>query len=302
MCKKISILFLIAVLFLGAAMSAQAALVGHYKFDEGMGTTAVDSSATANNATLSNGVTWSTDVCTGRYGYDFGSCVRFVDRTATTQDLNRVTAPNNAALNVGTGSVTMSFMIKQAIGTLPPVQSTLICKGSRRSPAGPFGIGTFNGCRYEVYNKATLCIAFDDNATKLQLNGVPAAQMATGEWIHVVAVYDTSAAQIRFYMNGLLATGTSSANPLGFTPIGNLDSDLPLIIGNYWVEEDNEAGLPLPGPGQDSYTESLTGQLDDVRIYNTALSDSQVAAIYPALPTATPTPFVAGAQHWEIFD
>jgi hypothetical protein len=37
-------------------------LVGHWKFDEGAGSSAADSAAPAQNATLNGGYTWSTDV------------------------------------------------------------------------------------------------------------------------------------------------------------------------------------------------------------------------------------------------
>jgi len=57
MCKK-AICLVSFVLVLGLAVNVQAGLVGHWKLDEGSGTTAADSSGKGNTGTLHNGPTW----------------------------------------------------------------------------------------------------------------------------------------------------------------------------------------------------------------------------------------------------
>ena len=43
-------------------LTGSTGLVGYWKFDEGSGTSAADSSGTGNTGTLNNTPTWSTDV------------------------------------------------------------------------------------------------------------------------------------------------------------------------------------------------------------------------------------------------
>lgn len=52
----------IAAMYANTTPAPTAGLVGHWKFDEGTGTVAADSSGNGNNGTLTNGPTWTTDV------------------------------------------------------------------------------------------------------------------------------------------------------------------------------------------------------------------------------------------------
>jgi hypothetical protein len=53
---------LIIMLMVIGTVSADPSLVGHWKFDEGTGTTAFDSSGNGNDGTLINGPIWTTGV------------------------------------------------------------------------------------------------------------------------------------------------------------------------------------------------------------------------------------------------
>src|SRR6056297_596327 len=54
-------------------------LVGYWKFDEGSGTTAYDSSGNGNDGTLTNGPIWSTDAREGNYSLSFDGVDDYVD-------------------------------------------------------------------------------------------------------------------------------------------------------------------------------------------------------------------------------
>ncbi len=88
--------------------------------------------------------------------------------------------------------------------------------------------------------------------------------VSTGVWTHVVGTYDGSV--IRIYKDGILAASTSNTN--GITYAG----------GN--------VGIGDSAQGPDPSTK-FTGLIDDVRIYNRALSASEVLGLF-FNPDSTP--------------
>lgn len=84
--------------------------------------------------------------------------------------------------------------------------------------------------------------------------------ISTGEWEHVVWTYDSKTGDNRFYVDGSRAISFTGSS--GFS----LDLDR-LTIGQRYYS---------------SYQNSLVGDIDDVRIYNRSLDDSEVSNIYNA--------------------
>jgi hypothetical protein len=83
-------------------------------------------------------------------------------------------------------------------------------------------------------------------------------------WYHVVAVRDAEADEIKLYRNGVSSPGASySGGGYGFS------STVDLTIG--WLK-------PGPGDGTDKY--QYDGKIDEIAIYNEALSQSQVIQKY----------------------
>lgn len=86
----------------------------------------------------------------------------------------------------------------------------------------------------------------------------------TNTWYHVVVTRDTTANELNLYVDGLqIGTGTTLTSPTA-----SYDSTDVLFIG------ERVAG----GGGQEG--KKFNGLLDDVRIYNAALSSEDIAAIY----------------------
>jgi RHS repeat-associated protein len=106
------------------------------------------------------------------------------------------------------------------------------------------------GIYYNAYNAA---IYFFLNAFGGQKSVTVAAPVPMGKWTYVVATYDGTAA--RLYVNGKPAASTPYSGPI-------VQSSQPLLIGS--------------GPG----TSPWRGSLDEVAIYDTALTADQVAAHY----------------------
>ena len=113
---------------------------------------------------------------------------------------------------------------------------------------------------------------------------------AIGKWVHFVVTYDAGTSVYTVYQNGN-ASGTNTAfspappnnyntpNPLWTdgtktTPLGNLgftgDAPVSAIVGS-WPD-----GLF----GQTSAGDAFLGQMDELRIYNKALSLSEIAGLY----------------------
>lgn len=96
------------------------------------------------------------------------------------------------------------------------------------------------------------------------------SSIASGVWSHVAGVYDGSSMKV--YINGVLDSATVAQNGI------IEDSNAPFYIGTYRDSADAHNYFP--------------GQIDEVRIYNYALTQSQIQSdMNPGnSPSSTPTP------------
>jgi hypothetical protein len=78
----------------------------------------------------------------------------------------------------------------------------------------------------------------------------------TGAWSHLVLTYDGS--NVKLYINGTLASSGAKTGKLGYT-----DSSLRI-------------GLGIPG----NSLQYFKGWIDDVRIYNRAITPAEVSTLY----------------------
>lgn len=94
------------------------------------------------------------------------------------------------------------------------------------------------------------------------------------QWSHHVLSYDNTAHQFKYYINGTLiktAPAAWASNDLNFVDSGNI------VLGAVHFMTDPSQ---TTGSGSQSWASYLTGQLDEVRIFNRALSQSDVTTIY----------------------
>ena len=103
---------------------------------------------------------------------------------------------------------------------------------------------------------ASNCYANVSDGTTALTSDFPAVNL--NEWTHMTAVVDRTANRLYVYKNGVLSG--SQANISG---IGSLSSGTSASIGN-----------------NDSNLYPLKGFIDDVRVYNRALSASEVLQLY----------------------
>jgi len=211
--------------------------------------------------TIYEGTEWGSPTYdTGKIG---SSAISF---TADTNDY--VTVVDHAGNEFTTGSFSIALWLKSS-HVDGSDKEFLICNGTN----GTEFTGA-TGCRYVVKFQPSNNLRFlvDDNVVKPTVDGV-AADFATGEWVHFVAVRDTAAGEIRVYCNGV--PGNTAADTTG--DISSLDE--PLFIGAKYEE-----GADANTQGECPIAHYFTGMLDDVRIYTYALTDPQ--ALYLAVEGA----------------
>ncbi len=105
----------------------------------------------------------------------------------------------------------------------------------------------------------------------------PASYFATSTWNHVVGTYDGSVGRV--YVNGVLGGTTSGGITIGANP----------------------NSMRIGGATQGGWN-NFVGTIDDVRVYNLALSAAEVAALYRAGETVRKTANNSGLAGYWSFD
>ena len=154
--------------------------------------------------------------------------------------------------------LTVSAWVKRA--GAPGNLRYLVAKGASGCDAASYGLytgGTLavsDGLRFYVYDGLTA-----------RTSPVAGPQLWDGGWHAVAGTFDGSL--VRLYVDGL-QVGAGTAVPPGSAIAYGLGSGVDLTIGN-WPKL-NECG----------YDAHFPGAMDDVRIYNRALSPAEIAAIH----------------------
>jgi len=227
------------------------ALVGHWTFDDGEGTVVTDHSANNFNGTMNvapegwNGglPEWTTD----RYG-DVGKALAF-------NEGSNVKIPYNPALTPGT--MTISLWIK----------ADEILESNRF-----MGLHSWLGYKFQLQGANKPFFTASTTEGIYDKDTDPALELDT--WYHLaVTVGDGN---MTFYINGTQtqqwedvpgAMSTESTNDLVF----GMGSDVYAPTADNY---DEDHIIPLAWGGY------FHGSMDEVRIYNTILSSTQIATIY----------------------
>ena len=203
-------------------------LIGHWKFDEGSGSMAADSSAYANDGVLSGGSSLSTDdpapITTG----DNPGALSVDGSTGT------VTIPNCAV-----NQLTSNFTLMGWIKTDTASGYQFLISTDRTNSA--------NGWSFGLYYKRFLIYAHGTGYYYLAKDVISA-----GQWSHIAAVMDEEN-NVSFYLNGVLVGEVAGSGAL------TADTDDNLLIGS------------------DTGDRFFDGMIDDVRVYNRALSASEIS-------------------------
>ena len=170
------------------------------------------------------------------------------------------TVADNASLDI-TSAITMAAWVKpEVVGT-----QNVIKKATNGGPNGyelslASSGSTWPQKVFVRFNQTT-------SGDTIRLNSTTLYPTDGNTWMHVAATYD--GATIRLYVNGVEEANMASSTPIGTNAL------------NLGIGAQPDGGSPL------------TGSLDDVLLYNRALSPSEIAAlasITPPQPAPGPRP------------
>ncbi|MEN8155532.1 MAG: glycerophosphodiester phosphodiesterase family protein [Bacteroidota bacterium] len=218
-------------------------LVAHWPLDETGGDTIYDHSGNDNHGWLVSNPEWTEGKIVNAMKFD------------GVEDYVQI--PLTGSLNITTSAVSMSTWVK--LSYLP---------GEMPSTYGP------------VYDSDSDCYIIYEDANNNELRfkvatsggaerpGINSSRLRTGEWIHVVGVYDGSQASI--YMNGVVE---DTHTGLSGTVKPNQSARMGENGGHYFK-----------------------GGVDDLQIYNRALTDKEIQFLYEAKSQACITGIQAGPK------
>jgi hypothetical protein len=213
-------------------------LVGWWKFDEGSGNTASDSSGNGYNGTLNNmdGNSWVDGITGGALKFDGMN--------------DYVSIP---ALGLNSNTVTITAWIKRDGRQAESYAGIVYCRGGSTTAGISFGKGQDDF--YNVNHE----LAYNWNDNFAAWNWHSGLIMPDNEWVFVALVVEPSKATMYLGEKGTLSSATNKINHAieefdGVTRIGN---DAISNISRYF-----------------------RGWIDDVRIYNYALPQVEVEALY----------------------
>ncbi len=203
-------------------------LAGWWKFDEGSGNTANDSSGNDNDGTVT-GATWTSGLIDG--ALDFDGIDDYVD-CGDNEDFDSPSTTNALTISAWVYPETVSGRQGIISKWLANERAYLL---ELYDDEVEFALGYNNGSSYKVLYAS--------------------ADLETGQWYHIAAVYDGS--YMTIYVDGAFVDETAWSTAPSSTSANVHIGDLQYTTARRY----------------------FNGTIDDVRIYNRALSDEEVEAL-----------------------
>ncbi len=228
--------------------AVDSSLLLYLPFDEGTGTTTADIMTPGGKATFTGGALWSSSGRIGNAAAFAGTGQYVVVADSATKPLD------------GMQQLTLSVWINQKVSeTDSAIYRTVVSKSN----------GQYSPIVYEIKLRGG---AGGKNTVYVSVNGsrptfYGATQIGTNEWNHLVLVFDGTAASdnVRYYLNG---------NPERFFTISGATSVARNAACNFYV-----------GAHDSGDTKSFNGIIDEVRVYNRALSGDEIRDLAQAVPS-----------------
>ena len=228
--------------------------VGYWQFEDGSSAVSFDDETTNNNNGSCTGGACPTWTQAGYSGgaYDFDGSSDFID------------AGHNASLFPGTGSFTVSGWAYHRDYTYP---KTFFPMGETYSffdgnPGWAIGTGYSANGLIVVLNDGTHKVVGSLNCD----NGYKPTDLQN-QWAHVSVVFDRTAGKVYAYINGIKQTNSI---------------DISSVTGNVVTSSYNI----LLGIAQGWY---IDGKMDEIHMYNRALSATEISTLYTAYTTPSAT-------------
>jgi arylsulfatase A-like enzyme len=255
-----------------ACGAARAEIIAHWKFDDGSGTTAVDS-ANSNNGTLVGSPlpTWLSGV-----NAKVGGALEFAG-IASTAGQGEVNA-TVTGLPTGSAARTVSlwlwadttFTDQKFFSYGTNTNGTSFGWSIENSTVGP--------------NPGSPTIFFRHGGGNFQYTG---QAVTLNQWNHVAIVVPDGATQtnqVMLYLNGVAVSGVQ-----GSQSARTLNT--------------SSTAVALGGDAPGASNSNLDGRLDDVQIYNTALTPAEVTSLYNNPGSVNgQAPVTTPIAHWKLDD
>jgi hypothetical protein len=232
---------LCGLLITASTLSAQNQGVGWWSLDETAGQLAGDSSGAGNNGVLGSTTVADPDDPTWLIPGRLGP-------SALSFSQNLVQVPVSNALQPSAVSVQAWVQAPASPGAF----KYIVSKGASSCLAASYALytGTDGGAVFYIFNGSDYILS----------PSAPASSVWDGAWHHLMGTYDGST--VHLFLDGTeVGSGTSTA---GAQISYGLSTSNDLFIGNY-----APAGCALP----------FTGNIDEVRIWNQALSPSVISTL-----------------------
>jgi len=232
--------------------------VGWWKFDECQGTTANDASGNGNNGTITIGASGTQDAvgtcASGDTGdsWNNGTTGKFNSSLNFdgTDDYVNMGDPSSGILDFGSNSFSISFWINAASGQ--PTNTIILGKGNEGAVTA--------GYRFIINSGGTdsTSIAFvaSDGTTTKSAGKISVG--LDGSWHLITGVVNRTDSLIQYYVDGIRKVSIS------FTPTGSVNTSSVLAIGR---NSSSSGGY-------------FSGQIDDVRVFNYALTATQIKTLF----------------------
>lgn len=236
-------------------------LVGWWRFNEGTGTVTQDYSGYGNNGTLTN-MNTGIDNCTGNCsGWTtsgkFGNAIQF---DGVNDYVNMGKGNGFLDFSSNQSSFSVSAWFKSKYWKSGDSSNELVKKYSWGLHDGWVLIGRGGDiCGMQLMSK-TIMSADSNRYTYVSCS----SNVSLNQWHHAVGVVNRNVNQVSFYLDGRL---TGSVSILNWT-LANT-SNMNLLIGH--------EGSPIGGMWNYS---AFNGTIDEIRIYNRALSPEEINASY----------------------
>ncbi len=157
-----------------------------------------------------------------------------------------VEIPHSVLLDEFKEGITISAWVNRAVDAK---WNMIISREVKDGPSEYFGLAV-------VKNKAMFSIDPDGAHYR---NVKSDEDMPAGEWIHIAGIYDNKT--LRLFVNGKLVKSAAGSGPFQFA------DENPTIIGG----NTNSKGK--------TWVDCFNGRIDEVRLYNRALSDEEIMAL-----------------------
>jgi hypothetical protein len=224
--------------------------LAHWKLDEGSGTIAADSSGNALDGTLMGDPMWVAGIIGGALDFDGDDYV----------DIG-----NPPILDFSTGDWTLSAWMNAAVA--PSGDVTIVGKG------GDHSSDALPGVRYQLMLDSSdyLHPVVDDDSSKYDPSGeIP---LIDGQWHHVVMMR-RNGTELRAYVDGVEDMGVTNHGESTIPAEYDLSGTSKF---NAYIGAITHAGNSTPDTVV--LEKLMLGMIDDVRIYDVALTEAEVAAL-----------------------